>query len=678
MTEEQLFAAALELPDGASRAAYLDQACGRDSELRHQVEALLASHFRSGQFLNVAAAEQLQMSNPAQTLNLPNLVTDREGLEFLAPPTRPDSLGRLGHYEVLQVLGRGGFGVVLRAYDDKLQRVVAIKVMAPQIAVTSPARKRFLREARASAAARHEHVVQIYEVGEQPLPYLVMEFIPGETLQQYLDRTGPLDLADTLRIGRQIAEGLSAAHASGLIHRDIKPGNILLEVGSSPGVPGQHRVKITDFGLARAADDASLTQSGVIAGTPLYMAPEQALGQPLDPRADLFSLGSVLYQMVAGHPPFRASTTVAALKRVAEDTPRPIREIIPETPHWLCEFIAKLHAKNPAQRYQSAQEVAAVLAAREAQLRGASVGQDDIAGAKIGQRTWLVAALLLLLVIAVAAIGPRMLGWLGDRGEIASPLNGSFGGPDAQRIAALPVAEQVAAVITEMKRRNPNWVALLSPTYDGDRVTGLDLDGREVRDISPLRNFHHLQSLSLNECWQLTDLSPLRGLPLETLGIRGWAGADLRPLQGMPLKVLNCSGQGQALDLAQLSGLPLVSLYCNTLTLSNLVALEQMPLQHLQCAESNVADLTPLRGLQLTHLNINTTSVRDLSPLAGMPLASFDCQGLPLAELKSLTDLPLVEIYCDFEFERDAPLLRTIKSLERINDEPAGDVLKGD
>src|SRR5262249_36527038 len=155
----------------------------------------------------------------------------------------------------------------------------------------SPARKRFLREARSSAAVRHDNVVHVYEVGEQPLPYLVMEFVPGETLQQKLDRSGPLGVPEVLRIGRQIAEGLAAAHARDLIHRDIKPGNILLEGGSQ-------KVKITDFGLARAADDASISQSGVIAGTPMFMAPEQALGHPIDQRADLFSLGSVLYQMV--------------------------------------------------------------------------------------------------------------------------------------------------------------------------------------------------------------------------------------------------------------------------------------------------------------------------------------------------------------------------------------------
>jgi serine/threonine protein kinase len=244
-----------------------------------------------------------------------------------------------------------------------LERVVAIKILAPEMAATSPARKRFLREARASAQIRHENVVAIHAVEEQPLPYLVMEYIPGKTLQQRLDDVGPLAATDVVRLGRQIAAGLSAAHSHNLIHRDIKPGNILLEAGV------HEHVKITDFGLARAIDDASLTQSSVIAGTPMYMAPEQALGKKLDQRADLFSLGSVLYQMVSGRPPFRASSTLAVLKRVTEDTPRPITEVIPETPLWLCAIITKLHAKNPDERYQTAQEVVDVLADCESQLK---------------------------------------------------------------------------------------------------------------------------------------------------------------------------------------------------------------------------------------------------------------------------------------------------------------------
>jgi len=275
--------------------------------------------------------------------------------------------------------------------------------MAPQLAATSPARKRFLREARSSAQVRHENVVQVYEVAEQPLPYLVMEFIPGETLQQKLDRVGPLEVPETLRIGRQIAEGLAAAHATDLIHRDIKPGNVLLE-------GGHHKVKITDFGLARTADDASISQSGIIAGTPMYMAPEQTQGQTLDQRADLFSLGSVLYQMVAGRPPFRANSAVAVLKRVAEDRPRPIREIIPETPQWLCDIIAKLHAKDPDERYQSAREVADVLADCEAQLKAnaklkdysripRSQPQQSTPRLRLRRRRWAAAAAVLLLLL---------------------------------------------------------------------------------------------------------------------------------------------------------------------------------------------------------------------------------------------------------------------------------------
>src|SRR4029077_5379694 len=232
--------------------------------------------------------------------------------------------------------------------------------------------------------------------------------IPGETLQQKLNRVGPLDVPKVLRIGRQIAEGLAAAHATDLIHRDIKPGNVLLE-------GGQHKAKLTDFGLARAADDASISQSGIIAGTPMYMAPEQAKGETLDQRADLFSLGSVLYQIVAGRPPFRANSTLAVLKRVAEDTPRSIREIIPETPQWLCDIIAKLHAKNPEDRYQSAREVADVLADCEAQLKANARLKDysRIPRSKprrSGRRRWVAAAAVLLLPVIALALS-ELAGW---------------------------------------------------------------------------------------------------------------------------------------------------------------------------------------------------------------------------------------------------------------------------
>ena len=276
-------------------------------------------------------------------------------LDFLQPSDQPGSLGRLGVYEVSEVVGQGGMGIVVKAFDPTLHRVVAVKVLAPYLAHNPQARKRFVREAQAIAAVSHDHVITIHAIDESvEQPKIVMQFIAGQSLQQKLDTEGSLDLKEILRIGMQTAAGLAAAHAQGLVHRDVKPSNILLE-------NGVQRVKLTDFGLARAVDDASLTHSGVIAGTPQYMAPEQANGDAVDYRADLFSLGSVIYAMCVGHSPFRASTTMGVLKRVCHDPPRPIQEINPDIPGWLCDIVMKLLAKSPADRFQSAKQVAASL-----------------------------------------------------------------------------------------------------------------------------------------------------------------------------------------------------------------------------------------------------------------------------------------------------------------------------
>ena len=288
-------------------------------------------------------------------------------LGFLDPPEKPGQLGRLGRYEILEEIGRGGMGIVLKAIDPTLQRTVAIKVLSPHLATTGVARKRFMREAQAAAAVTHDHVVTIHAVEEaNGLPHLVMHYVAGMSLQDRIDKGGTLELKEILRIGMQTASGLAAAHAQGLVHRDIKPGNILLE-------NGVQRVKITDFGLARAVDDASLTQSGFVAGSPQFMAPEQARGETIDHRSDLFSLGSVLYTMCTGRPPFRASTTLAVLRRVSDEIPRPIREINPEIPEWLESIIAKLHAKNPDDRFQTAAEVAQLLEQQLAQLQNGSL-----------------------------------------------------------------------------------------------------------------------------------------------------------------------------------------------------------------------------------------------------------------------------------------------------------------
>ena len=276
-------------------------------------------------------------------------------LASLSPTDDPDMLGRIGDYEISGIVGIGGMGAVLKGFDKSLRRVVAIKIMAPHLADSGSARNRFRREARAAAAITHDNVIDIYGVSEEnELPYLVMPYARGPSLQVRIDESGPLTAIEVVRIGRQIAAGLAAAHEQGLVHRDIKPANILLNKGIE-------RLWITDFGVARAIDDASMTQTGLIAGTPQYMSPEQARGDTVDHRSDLFSLGSILYTACTGHPPFRSEAAYGILRRITDTDPRPIGEISPEIPPWLCEFIERLMAKHPADRFQTAKEVAELL-----------------------------------------------------------------------------------------------------------------------------------------------------------------------------------------------------------------------------------------------------------------------------------------------------------------------------
>jgi tetratricopeptide (TPR) repeat protein len=395
MREQQIVEWALGKATPAEQRAYLDEACGGDAALRQRVEKLLNAQegtvaCPAGPGTDVpatppAAADPTAVllsstaagGDPAETRGAPP-DAGGQGLAFLQPSARPGVLGRLGHYEVLEVLGKGAFGIVLKARDERLGRLVAVKVLGPQLAGNAEARRRFVREARAAAAVRDPHVVGVFDVEEEPLPYLVMEYVRGRSLQERLDEGGPLEVPEIVRIGAEVARGLAAAHRRGEVHRDVKPANILLESPPPPipfphEVRGEERAKLTDFGLAKAIDDASLTQSGTIIGTPLYMSPEQARGEALDSRSDLFSLGSVLYTLCTGQPPFRATRSLGVLKRVCEDTPPPIPEINPRIPSLLAAIIGKLLAKYPGERFQSAAEVADLLGQYLAHLRDPSL-----------------------------------------------------------------------------------------------------------------------------------------------------------------------------------------------------------------------------------------------------------------------------------------------------------------
>ena len=307
-------------------------------------------------FLSSTDSVRVNAADPAMPDPTVAPSDDMLRLDFLGPTDDPHMLGRFAGYEVSGVIGCGGMGIVLKGFDSALNRYSAIKVLSPHYASSKAARQRFEREAQAAAAVVHDNVIAIHGVAEfNGVPYLVMPYVKGQSLQKRIDREGSLSVAEILRIAMQAARGLAAAHEQGLVHRDIKPANILLP-------ENVERVMITDFGLARAADDASLTRSGVIAGTPQYMSPEQARGEGIDARSDLFSLGSVMYAMCTGHPPFRAETPYGILRRITDNAPRPIRELSPGIPDWLCGIVSRLHAKNAAQRFESAEEIADLLA----------------------------------------------------------------------------------------------------------------------------------------------------------------------------------------------------------------------------------------------------------------------------------------------------------------------------
>ncbi len=352
----------------------LDDLAGANPALLEAARAL-----RDNSFANEALLRTV-LDELGNSVNLLTQFCAGDGRTVSRPPPLPsfvNLLGPLDDYAVTQVLGLGGMGQVLKAYDRALKRWVAIKALGPHLAHDAVARLRFAREAQGAAAVRHENVITIHSVRESNgLPYFVMEYVGGGSLQDYLDRGHTADWRTIARLGAEIAEGLAAAHAQGLIHRDIKPSNILLQYvggsdrGNSPCPDGEpvspadlaaYRAKIGDFGVVRVADEARLTDTGLIAGTPMYMAPEQVQGEELDARADLFSLGSVLYTLCTGREPFRGDSPIAVIRQVSETTPQPIRTINPAIPLWLAAVVERLHAKRPDDRFSSAAEVSQLL-----------------------------------------------------------------------------------------------------------------------------------------------------------------------------------------------------------------------------------------------------------------------------------------------------------------------------
>jgi eukaryotic-like serine/threonine-protein kinase len=352
----ELFEAALARPPG-ERAAFLDEHTQGDDAIRLEIDSLLTAHEAAAQFLDQPAWGSHPQSAPDRSVERGGL----DHLSGLAPGTR------LGAFEILGVLGVGGMGEVYRARDTRLDRFVAIKVLSGQLEFGSRGRERFEREARAISRLSHPHICTLYDVGTarvngREVPFLVLEHLEGETLAGRLAHR-PVPIPDALEYAIEIADALAAAHAQGIVHRDLKPANVMITDAG---------VKLLDFGLAQfrlpesaelppTSSHTPLTSAGMIFGTAPYMSPEQLEGRRLDARSDIFTFGSVLYEMLTGQRAFPGTATRSTAAQILSDDPRPVNELATSVPAALATIVAQCLRKDPAGRYQSIADVKVAL-----------------------------------------------------------------------------------------------------------------------------------------------------------------------------------------------------------------------------------------------------------------------------------------------------------------------------
>jgi Leucine-rich repeat (LRR) protein len=580
-------------------------------------------------------------------------------LRALKPPRGPGEIGWLAHYRVLKVLGQGGMGVVFLAEDVRLGRTVALKTMKPEVAADPRHRQRFLREARAAAKVESDYIVPIYDVGEDGgVPWLAMPLLKGQSLNDLLTRVKVLTPGQAARLGAQVAKGLAAAHAAGLIHRDVKPGNIWVEP------EGGGRAKLLDFGLARDQSpphergDAPLTRTGAVVGTPAFMAPEQAGGQPLDARADLFSLGCVLYRAVTGRLPFQGPGTLGTLVAIAIATPPAPAELNRDVPPPLSALIMKLLAKDRAARPPSAAAVAAALdTMREAPTGPAPVARPEAAPreqsnpwadltaveewpapAAAPRRWWplMAAAALLLALGGALAAGIVILTRNKDGQEAARVASGSSSetrptrdsgksrpgpadsSPD-RRAAEWMLSVGGKVIIRVADKEQEVEAAKHLPAGDFQLITAFTYGNDKVTDagLAHFEGLAHLTALSVEECHKVTDagLEHLKGLTsLTSLRLRSTQVTDagLRHLKGLTnlkeltLPFTGVSGAG-FVHLKDLPNLTYLELWgCGNVTGEGLKSIKALQ-------SVNLVD-TPIGDAELEHLGAmtNLTGVLDL------------------------------------------------------------------
>jgi serine/threonine protein kinase len=622
----------------------------------------------------------------------------------------------LGSYVILDKIGEGGMGMVFKGRHRRLNRTVAIKVLPPAVTKNPAAVKRFLREVEAAARLSHPNIVAAFDAAEDKgIYFLAMEYVDGFDLARRVKTQGPLPLREAVDCIRQAACGLAHAHAAGIIHRDIKPHNLLVSGGVVWGgvvlVHTKHpltthhsplTLKILDMGLARFEEGSNepgsadeLTKTGSVLGTSDYMAPEQALNSKnADQRADIYSLGCTLYYLLSGKPMYGGETMMEKLLAHRETPIPPLRKVRPEVPRTLETIYQRMVAKKPEDRYQSMSEVLAELEAcfpaedRAASLSGllssplTRSAADGITLADVGatprpsrppRSRWLVAGVL--VVAATAAV-------LAAFGILSGPL--------APSLASAPVDTGKGATDPDTSKSSDDpWLDELGPS------TGKVLDTARrgvteawVKEVAALSGKPQLRYFvdKLRECnpgfhskgeHRIDKKGTLYMVEFPTDNV-----TDISPVRALKgLQDLHCSGsdtnRGRLTDLSPLQGLALRSLFCGrNPSLSDLAPLKGMPLVRLNVAMTQVSDLTPLAGMKLELLDISGTRVRDLTPLAGMPLTQLRLRRSAVDDLSPLKGMPLTDITLDVKGPRDVEVLRSLPNLQKINDSSAAVVLK--
>ncbi len=655
--------------------------------------------------LAVANQTETFASSAAETMTqnpVPVVTGMMASVTFLGPPQLPDELGRLGQYRVLKQLGAGGMGMVFLAEDTLLHRKVALKTMRPEFAANPDARERFLREARAAAAVEHEHIITIHQVGEDHgVPYLAMPLLKGECLEDRIARQR-LPIPEVLRICAEMADGLAAAHEHGLIHRDIKPGNVWLE-------GEQSKVKLLDFGLARAqADDSKLTKSGAIVGTPAYMAPEQARGEELDSRADLFSLGAVLYSMLTGNRPFGGENTMNVLMALALDDPTEPRKLNREVSAELNDLTMRLLAKSPSKRPGTAQEVAAALrqllpaesrptrsfqmpalpTASGAKGRSGNPASRTIAVALAGLASLVIVAAGIYFTVR-SADGKIEMVFQADDQEIEISVK-----TDDMQQPVVQVVDKNSKKVIELKpgegvieaRELPDGLRFKTQHFEikrGDKpvftaemllakakptasetppaktnppptaVTPAAVSGTAPvyvetpefttwkTEVAALPVEQQVAAVSK----KLQELNP--GFNGILWGLEGQQFPTIRNgvVADFQFNVDHVTDISPIRVFAKVHHLELKGSWDRG-RLVDLAPLQGLRPRILRVIGTQVRDLTPLRGMQLKGIELSNTPVSDLSPLKGMPLTWLMCGGTKVEDLTPLKGSPLEFLEC--------------------------------